>query len=166
MRPRLTPYRPPTSSPLTHVSKLCTRPSAFQVQYASIISGTIQVPPWPSRGVLAQVKPGETLGLVAYKEQFLLYLDRPAVNFGHRRWQEGPLESYDAALWINAAPGRILLVPESTLKKYPCFLVSVTPAGRSSDEEWFLVRPPACFPRLAIERGPQLVRRRLRLVNE
>ena len=96
-----------------------------------------------TRAVLAQVKPDETLGLVAYKEQFLLYLDRPTVNFGHRRWQEGPLESYDAALWLNAEPGRILLVPESTLKKYPCFLVSVTPAGRSSDEEWFLVRAPA-----------------------
>jgi 4-amino-4-deoxy-L-arabinose transferase-like glycosyltransferase len=96
-----------------------------------------------TRAVLAQIKPEETLGLVAYKEQFLLYLDRPTVNFGHRRWQEGPLESYDAALWLNAEPNRLLLVPESTLKKYPCFLVSVTPAGRSSDEEWFLVRAPA-----------------------
>jgi len=96
-----------------------------------------------TRAVLAQVKPDETLGLVAYKEQFLLYLDRPTVNFGHRRWQEGPLESYDAALWLNAEPNRLLLVPESTLKKYPCFVVSVTPAGRSSDEEWFMVRAPA-----------------------
>ena len=45
------------------------------------------------RAVLAQVKPGEELALVAYKEQFLLYLDRPTVNFGHRRWLEGPQES-------------------------------------------------------------------------
>jgi 4-amino-4-deoxy-L-arabinose transferase-like glycosyltransferase len=96
-----------------------------------------------TRGVLAQLQPDEQLGLVAYKEQFLLYLDRPTVNFGHRRWLEGAQESYDAALWLNAQPHRILLVPESTLKKYPCFLVSVAPAGRSSDEEWFLVRPPA-----------------------
>ena len=96
-----------------------------------------------TRGVLAQVQPAETLGLVAYKEQFLLYLDRPTVNFGHRRWLEGAQESYDAAMWLNAEPGRLLLVPESTLKKYPCFLVSTAPAGRSSDEEWFLVRPPA-----------------------
>jgi 4-amino-4-deoxy-L-arabinose transferase-like glycosyltransferase len=96
-----------------------------------------------TRGVLAQLKPGEQLGLVAYKEQFLLYLDRPTVNFGHRRWLEGAQESYDAALWLNAEPGRVLLVPESSLKKYSCFFVSVTPAGRSSDDEWFLVRPPA-----------------------
>ena len=96
-----------------------------------------------TRSVLAQLQPGEELALVAYKEQFLLYLDRPTINFGHRRWLEGPQESYDAALWLNAAPNRVLLVPESTVKKYPCFLVSVSPAGRSSSEEWFLVRPPA-----------------------
>ena len=48
------------------------------------------------RAVLAQVKADEELALVAYKEQFLLYLDRPTVNFGHRRWLEGPQESYDA----------------------------------------------------------------------
>ena len=94
-------------------------------------------------GVMAQLKPGEQLALVAYKEQFLLYLDRPTVNFGHRRWLEGSQESYDAALWLNAAPNRVLLVPESTLKKYPCFLMSVTTAGHSSREEWFLVRAPA-----------------------
>ena len=95
------------------------------------------------RNALAQVNPREQLALVAYKEQFLLYLDRQTVNFGHRRWLEGAQESYDAALWLNAAPNRVLLVPESTLKKYPCFLVAITPAGVTSREEWFLVRPPA-----------------------
>ena len=54
--------------------------------------------------MLAQVQAGEQLALVAYKEQFLLYLDRPTVNFGHRRWLEGPQESYDAAAWLNAEP--------------------------------------------------------------
>jgi 4-amino-4-deoxy-L-arabinose transferase-like glycosyltransferase len=96
-----------------------------------------------TRAVLEQLKPDEQLALVAYKEQFLLYLDRPTVNFGHRRWLEGPQESYDSAQWLNSAPNRVLLVPESTVKKYPCFLVSVTPAGRTSREEWFLVRTPA-----------------------
>ena len=79
--------------------------------------------------------------MVAYKEQFLLYLDRTTVNFGHRRWLEGPQESFDAAAWLNAAPDRVALVPEDTLK--PCFIANVAPAGRSSDEEWFLVRGPA-----------------------
>jgi hypothetical protein len=95
------------------------------------------------RAMLTQVKPGEQLALVNYKEQFLLYLDRPTVNFGHRRWLEGPLESYDAAAWLNAKPDRVLLVPADTIKKYSCFIDNLTPAGRSSDEEWYLVRPPA-----------------------
>lgn len=95
------------------------------------------------RTMLAEVKPDEELALVAYKEQFLLYLDRPTVNFGHRRWLEGPQESYDAAAWLNAKPHRVLLVPESTLKQHPCFSTEMTNVGRSSDDAWFLVRAPA-----------------------
>ena len=95
------------------------------------------------RSALAQVRPGERLALVAYKEQFLLYLDRPTVNFGHRRSFEGGQESFDAAAWLNAAPDRVLLVPEGPLKKYQCFEANVTKAGRSSDEDWYLVRAPA-----------------------
>jgi 4-amino-4-deoxy-L-arabinose transferase-like glycosyltransferase len=96
-----------------------------------------------TRAVLAQVKPTEELALVAYKEQFLLYLDRPIVNFGHRRWQEGPQESYDAAAWLNAKPDRVLLVPGSTLKQWSCFAWSSPNVGRTSDDDWFLVRLPA-----------------------
>ena len=91
--------------------------------------------------MLTQVKPGEELALVAYKEQFLLYLDRPTVNFGHRRWLEGPQESYDASAWLNAAPHRVLLVPTDQLK--PCLTENAIQVGRSSDEDWYLVRGPA-----------------------
>ena len=84
-----------------------------------------------TRAVLAQVKPEEELALVAYKEQFLLYLDRPTVNFGHRRWLEGSQETFDASAWLDAAPHRVLLVPEDALA--PCF-TNATKAGRSSDE--------------------------------
>jgi 4-amino-4-deoxy-L-arabinose transferase-like glycosyltransferase len=93
------------------------------------------------RTMLDQVQPEEELALVAYKEQFLLYLDRPVVNFGHRRWLEGPQESFDAAAWLNAAPGRVLLVPADTLS--PCFPTKGRLAGRSSDDDWYLVRGPA-----------------------
>jgi len=93
------------------------------------------------RAVQSQVKPGEELALVAYKEQFLLYLDRPIVNFGHRRVFEGPQESYDAAAWLNGAPNRVMLVPADQMKD--CFDANSPKAGVSSDEEWFLVRPPA-----------------------
>jgi hypothetical protein len=99
------------------------------------------------RAVQAGVKPGEELGLVAYKEQFLLYLDRPAVNFGHRRWQEGPQEAFDAAAWLNGAPNRVLLLPEDHLKAphtdMVCFPENRSAMGRSSSDHWFLVRAPA-----------------------
>jgi hypothetical protein len=95
------------------------------------------------RSAVAQVKPEEQLALVDYKEQFLLYLDRPTVNFGHRRAFEGGQESYDASAWLNAAPNRVLLVPENLIKEYRCFPANATKAGRSSDEDWYLVRGPA-----------------------
>ena len=77
--------------------------------------------------------------LMGYKEQFLLYLDRPAVNFGHARWREGPQESYDAAAWLAAASGRVLLIPESALK--PCFANTEQHlAGVSSGDRWLLIR--------------------------
>jgi 4-amino-4-deoxy-L-arabinose transferase-like glycosyltransferase len=94
-----------------------------------------------TQGMLSEVKPEEELALVAYKEQFLLYLDRPTVNFGHRRWLEGLQESYDASAWLNAGPYRVLLVPANGLE--PCFPINRTKAGHSSDEDWFLVRGPA-----------------------
>jgi 4-amino-4-deoxy-L-arabinose transferase-like glycosyltransferase len=98
------------------------------------------------RHVLTQIKPGEQLALVGYKEQFLLYLDRPTVNFGHRRGFEGAQESYDAAAWLIAKPGRVLLVPGNLFKNAAssqCFTANSTLAGVSSREEWFLVRAPA-----------------------
>jgi 4-amino-4-deoxy-L-arabinose transferase-like glycosyltransferase len=89
-----------------------------------------------------RLQPGELLGMVAYKEQFLLYLDKPTVNFGHRRWLEGPVEGYDAAAWLNAAPNRVLMVPETSLK--PCFEGSANqPVGNSGGDDWYLVRGTA-----------------------
>jgi 4-amino-4-deoxy-L-arabinose transferase-like glycosyltransferase len=93
------------------------------------------------RAVQTQVTTDELLALVAYKEQFLLYLDRPIVNFGHRRFLEGPQEAYDASAWLNAAPRRVLLVPASQLT--PCFRKHAWLAGEASGERWYLARSPA-----------------------
>lgn len=88
--------------------------------------------------VLAQVPAGSELGLVAYKEQFLLYLDRPIVNFGHRRVRETDAEADDAARWLAAAPDRVLLVPDALLA--PCFAnATARSAGFSAGENWSLV---------------------------
>jgi 4-amino-4-deoxy-L-arabinose transferase-like glycosyltransferase len=87
----------------------------------------------------ALVPAGTDFALMGYKEQFLLYLDRPAVNFGHARWREGAQESYDASAWLAAAPGRVLLIPESALQ--PCFIGTEHQlAGVSSGDRWLLVR--------------------------
>lgn len=78
------------------------------------------------------------LGLLFYKEQFLLYLDREIVNFGHARWREGMAEAHDAASWLAQDTGRVLLVPGPLLK--PCFASNPRRlAGRSSSDDWWLV---------------------------
>jgi len=94
------------------------------------------------QGALALVPRDRELALVAAKEQFFLYLDRPVVNFGHARWMEGQAEANDAARWLNAAPNRVLLAPQSQL--FPCFAHSPRRvAGTSSGDTWSLVEPPA-----------------------
>ncbi len=107
-----------------------------------------------ARDFIARVEalavPGRELGLLAYHEHFLWHLQRPTVNFGHRRFREGDAEVYDAAAWLAAAPDRQLLVPVRMLQ--PCFdkAASVQRAGESSRGEWYLVSglpDPACAAR-------------------
>src|SRR6185312_7119437 len=75
---------------------------------------------------------------LAYKEQFLLYLHRPSVNFGHARWREGSEEAFDAASWLAADPRRQLLVTDQWLAL--CFAPSKrVEVGEASDETWWLV---------------------------
>ncbi len=94
------------------------------------------------RAALARVPSGDALGLVEYKYQFLLYLDRPVVDFGHRRWLDPLAEQHDAARWLEAAPRRVLLVPRSELE--PCFARSPRQqVGETAGDAWFLVQAPA-----------------------
>ncbi len=94
------------------------------------------------RAALARIPEGSDLGLVGYKYQFLLYLDRPVVDFGHRRWLDPLSEERDAARWLDAAPHRVLIVPRSEIE--PCFNgVSREVLGSSAGEQWLLVRAPA-----------------------
>lgn len=100
--------------------------------------------------VLAKVPRERELGLVAYKEQFLLRLDRETLNFGHSRWREGPQEAYDASAWLAQAPeSRVLLVPQSLLET--CFATGRRELGGvSSSESWWLVSgmpAPECIAR-------------------
>ena len=90
------------------------------------------------RQMLAQVPRDAELGLLAYREQYLLYLDREVVNFGHARWREGDAEAFDAARWLAGGDKRVLLVSENYLER--CFAANPRQlVGESSDEQWFLV---------------------------
>ena len=93
--------------------------------------------------------------MLAYKEQFLLYLDRDTVNFGHARWREGDAEAFDAARWLSDSEQRVLLVPEHFVER--CFGQNPREfAGESSDDRWYLVT--GMPSRDCVERGnPQKV---------
>ena len=91
------------------------------------------------------------LGLVGAKEQYLLHLARPSVNFGHARWRERDQEAADAAAWFVAQPGRALLVDEKALEA--CFANAQSrEVARANRQTWHLVVGGAP-DRVCIERG-------------
>jgi 4-amino-4-deoxy-L-arabinose transferase-like glycosyltransferase len=89
------------------------------------------------------------VGIVAFKEQYLLQLRRPITHFGHARWREAEQEAADAAAWLARRPGRLLIVNERT--RLQCFAqAQLEPLGRANRDDWFLVRgpgSPACVAR-------------------
>ena len=83
------------------------------------------------------------LGLVGAKEQYLLELRRPSINFGHARWREKEQEVADAAAWLAAEPERRALLVDDDARKL-CFAAAPSQTlGRANREAWFLVRGPA-----------------------
>jgi 4-amino-4-deoxy-L-arabinose transferase-like glycosyltransferase len=80
----------------------------------------------------------QELGLVGPKEQYLLQLRRPSVNFGHARWREREAEAADAAAWLAERPGRALLIERRS--REICFHdVEALELGRANREHWALV---------------------------
>ncbi len=78
------------------------------------------------------------LGLVGAKEQYLLQLRRPSVNFGHARWREMEDEAADAAAWLAEDPGRALLMHSKS--RAACFASAESvELGRANRQRWFLV---------------------------
>ncbi len=78
------------------------------------------------------------LGLVGSREQYLLQLRRPSVNFGHARWREREVEAADAAAWLAADPRRALLV-ERRARAW-CFPgASALDLGPANGDHWYLV---------------------------
>lgn len=89
------------------------------------------------------------LAFVAYKEQYLLYLSRPIVNFGHARWREASQEAADAAVWLAQDPLRLVLVDEKA--RSLCFTASQAQTVATANRmHWFLVTGsanPECVSR-------------------
>jgi 4-amino-4-deoxy-L-arabinose transferase-like glycosyltransferase len=96
--------------------------------------------------------PRKDLGLLAFKEQYLLHIQRPVVHFGHARWRQEEQEAADAALWLNSKPGRQLIV--TGLAKDRCFQDAQAAAlGSANRREWFLLAGETPSP--CVARGEQ-----------
>jgi 4-amino-4-deoxy-L-arabinose transferase-like glycosyltransferase len=78
------------------------------------------------------------LALVGAKEQYLLQLRRPSINFGHARWRERASEANDAAAWLADDPTRGLVMDKRT--RALCFQgAAATDLGKANKQHWFLV---------------------------
>ena len=89
------------------------------------------------RATEAALAPGEALGIVRYREQFLLQAHVPITHFGYRR-ADTDEELRDAVAWLEAGPQRRLLVDDERLQQ--CFHGgSAQPIGFASDQRWYLV---------------------------
>lgn len=82
--------------------------------------------------------PQQELGLVAFKEQYVLNARRSIVHFGHARWREAEQEMADAALWLSDKPGRQLVINDYA--RTGCFShAPVQSLGQANRTEWYLV---------------------------
>lgn len=85
------------------------------------------------------IGPEAELGLVSWKEQTLLFADRPAMTFGFL-YSSRTEQLEKAEVWRHGAPNRWLLVPDATAVEGfdPEGLVTV---GWKHRRTWYLVRP-------------------------
>ncbi|MCJ7450904.1 MAG: glycosyltransferase family 39 protein [Steroidobacteraceae bacterium] len=78
------------------------------------------------------------LALVGAKEQYLLQLRRPTVNFGNARALERDDEANDAAAWLAADPARGVVMGKRARDR--CFGdASAVSLGKANNQHWFLV---------------------------
>jgi 4-amino-4-deoxy-L-arabinose transferase-like glycosyltransferase len=90
------------------------------------------------RQVQARTAGRDALGIVAYKEQYLLYITRPLWNFGHARWREWEQEAADAAAWMAQDSQRVLLVDDRV--RALCFTkANAELVDIANRQQWYLV---------------------------
>jgi 4-amino-4-deoxy-L-arabinose transferase-like glycosyltransferase len=78
----------------------------------------------------------DEVGMVAWKEQFLLYLSRPVTVFGHRRF-DVEQELYDGSAWLEGGARRKLFLSETNRDR--CFAGRGTFVDHAHRENWYLV---------------------------
>lgn len=91
----------------------------------------------------AKLEPATEIGFVAWPEQFLLHWQGKETHFGYRR--DPKQELPDALSWLTAAPGRMILLPD-TLQD-PCLDPALlTTVGRAHRRNWLLADLSALRP--------------------
>lgn len=89
--------------------------------------------------------PQAELGIIGFKEQYMLQLHSPITHFGHARWREAEEEAADAALWLSEGANRQLIVPE--FARNLCFKgASARRVGSANGIDWYLVSNSASSP--------------------
>lgn len=76
------------------------------------------------------------LGMVRFKEQYALMAPRGVVSFGYQR-RDQAAEMAEAAGWLRAAPGRVLLVPGHAVPGSPFAQARLRPLGRAHGDDWY-----------------------------
>jgi 4-amino-4-deoxy-L-arabinose transferase-like glycosyltransferase len=94
--------------------------------------------------VRAQLRPGDAVGLVAWKEQNLLMLDRPAVDFGFSRpWVR---QYADAIAWQAQDPEHRWLFVQEPAMGACVHRGRAIDLGHANRREWWLFKADAVIP--------------------
>jgi 4-amino-4-deoxy-L-arabinose transferase-like glycosyltransferase len=81
--------------------------------------------------------PTGELGMVRFKEQYALAAPRRLVSFGYQR-RDAEAELREALAWLDAAPGRRLMIPDQVLGLAPLDPARLVPLGRAHGDDWYL----------------------------
>ncbi len=94
--------------------------------------------------------PRHELGLVAFKEQYVLTARREIVHFGHARWREADQEMADAALWLSGKTRATARHQRRSARRRASATRRCSRSERRIAATWYLVREgadPSCVAR-------------------
>jgi 4-amino-4-deoxy-L-arabinose transferase-like glycosyltransferase len=77
------------------------------------------------------------LGMVRFKEQYALAAPCGLTSFGYQR-KDADAEMREAIAWLQAVPGRKLMIPDDVLNLAPVDHGRLHRLGKTHGEEWFL----------------------------